>query len=130
MFWWLFWKKEEDKVKLLDKSFFDLSWNKVKLKDNWKIDLNKIIIVKFSTESCPACQMFRYPLKEFELKNKENITSFEVNLTEEEELSQNLRIMSVPTNFIFVKWELYDISVWANLWEIVQKIKPLWIKIK
>jgi len=94
---WLFGKGEDESIKVLNSTFFNVQTIdnrlKVKLISKDILDTSKVIIIKFGTESCPACKMFRQPLKSFEIKNKENIETYEVDITDNQELAQQLRIM-------------------------------------
>lgn len=126
-----FFKKDpKAQIKLIDSSFFTISDNDIKLKDGNGIDNSKVNIIKLSSESCPACKMFRQPLKTFELNNQEIINSYELDIDENRDFASKLNIRSIPSNLIFHNWQLVNMVIWADLNKIAQIIHQLWFPIK
>ena len=129
MFWWLK-KNKETEIKLINDSFLIFDDAEIFINEDKWIDIKKIVIIKLGRESCPACKMFRYPLKTFEINNKDNVETYELDIDENPNLSRLLNLRWVPANMIFQDGKLLNIITWADLNSIAIFIHSLWYSIK
>ncbi|MBE6137175.1 MAG: thioredoxin [Erysipelotrichaceae bacterium] len=80
-------------------------------KDNFKefYTENKLCLVDFWAQWCGPCRMLTPVLEE--LHQKTNLPIGKVNVDEEEELAEALRIQSIPALFLFKDGKLVDKKV-------------------
>ena len=91
-------------------------WVVTKLdKSNFK-DLIKewVTVVDFWAEWCWPCKIMLPILEEFAKEMWDSVNVWKVNVDENQELSSEYRIMSIPAIFVFKDWEIVEQLVWVQ----------------
>lgn len=71
----------------------------------------RLVLVDFFATWCPPCKMLTPELEKLKQKLGDEIEIVKINTDENEKISRKLRIMSIPSLFIYLDGEMVDETV-------------------
>jgi len=89
---------------------------------NEVIDYNGTVLIDFWADWCGPCKMFSPIIDEIAEENTGNLKVCKVNVTEEEDLASEYRVMSIPMILVFKNGKITNKAIGLQSKEEVLKM--------